>query len=266
MKKTMLALALCLLALPAAADWSGDRMNAQIDQTNFVVNNGCSGTLIDGKDRYILTAAHCVDAQYKTIEREEITNDGEVKKKEVRVLIQGTVKQIAFNDNGNEIREITYRTKMVVVDKFRDLAVVQVVAPIPNTVVSKIACGDVKRGDRVKIVGNPTMLYSSVVEGIVSSVERDYSAINFGETEQADKGLMQISGGVIGGNSGGSVYNDDGELIGVPVIADRARETLGFAVPVWAIRDFLKAKPELKGLVARCDPPPKPPAAMKRRH
>ena len=249
-----MAAAICLFASSAFADWSGDKMNAQIDQTNFVVNNGCSGTLIDAVNRYILTAAHCVTAQYKTIEREEITDDGEVKKKEVRVLIQGTVKQIAFNDNGNEIREVTYRTKMVVVDKFRDLAVVKILSAIPNVIVSKIACGEVKRGDRVKIVGNPTgVLYSSVVEGIVSSVERDYSTINFGDTEQSDKGLIQISGGVIGGNSGGAVYNDYGDLIGVPVIAHRSNETLGFAVPVWAIRDFLRARPELKGIVEYCD-------------
>ena len=245
-----MAAAICL-ASPAFADWSGDKMNAQIDQTNFVVNQGCSGTLIDAVNRYILTAAHCVGAQYKTTIREEIADDGEVKKKEVRILIPGNVQQITFNDHGNEIREVTYRTKMVVVDRFRDLAVVQIISPVPNIIASKIACGDVKRGDRVKIVGNPTgVLYSSVVEGIVSSVERDYSTINFGDTEQSDKGLIQISGGVIGGNSGGSVYNDAGELIGVPVIAHRSNETLGFAVPVWAIRDFLSARPELAQIVA----------------
>jgi S1-C subfamily serine protease len=52
--------------------------------------------------------------------------------------------------------------------------------------------------------------------------------------------LMQVSGGIIGGNSGGAVYDANGGLIGVPVIAHQANEIIGFAVPLPAIKEFLK--------------------------
>lgn len=103
----------------AKGDWSRDDMNRQIDQTNFVVNSGCSGTLIDLAQRYILTAKHCVTAQYETIEREKISDEGVVTKEKVRRLKPGTVKQIAFHGS-SEVRETTYRTKLIAVDGDKD--------------------------------------------------------------------------------------------------------------------------------------------------
>lgn len=244
MRLTALAAAglLCLGLSPANADWSIADMNRQIDQTNFVVNTGCSGTLFDLANRYILTASHCVAEQYETIEREVVADDGSIQMEKIRQLKPGSVRQKTF-DGPIEISEVTYRTKLIGVDKVRDLAVVQVLADIPNTLASKLSCTDPQRGDAVYIVGNPMGdLYSSVVPGSVASVQRSYRLLTGFPAEDPDEALLQIAGGVVGGNSGGAVYNTHGEIVGVPVAAHRMNEVLGFAVPLSEIRAFLSEK------------------------
>lgn len=237
MLRTLVAmLATIVLGTTAfAGGWPG--MNRQIDETNFVVNVGCSGTLIDVQKRYVLTANHCVENQYETVERENIDDKGVVTKERVRRLKPGTVKQIFFN-GASEVREVTYRTRIVAVDKDKDLALVHVLADLPNKSASRIACTDTQRGDSVFVVGNPAgVLYASVIPGMVSSVQRDYGILNIGDAPS--ESLLQISGGIVGGNSGGAVYNTAGELIGVPVLANRVNEVIAFAVPLSAIKEFL---------------------------
>lgn len=230
----------------AHAEWSIAEMNRQIDQTNFMVNQGCSGTLISLDPGLVLTANHCITNQYETIERETVGDDGVVKRDKVRRLKPGTVTQIFF-DGASEARRVVYRTKVKALDQGRDLALLQVTAKLPNTRVSKLSCSEPGRGDRVYIVGNPMgVLYSSVVPGMITSVQRDYDLLGLGD-DTGDFGsstepLLQISGGVVGGNSGGSLYNDAGELIGVPVRASRINEVLGFAVPLGSIKEFLKGQ------------------------
>jgi hypothetical protein len=57
-----------------ASEWTLEQMNRVIDQTNFVVNRGCSGTLISIEERLILTNHHCIDQNISFVEREEIVN------------------------------------------------------------------------------------------------------------------------------------------------------------------------------------------------
>lgn len=233
-----LLVSLFLSVVPAKADWSPKSMNKAIDQTNFLVNSGCSGTLINVKERYILTAAHCVEAQYKTMERELVSDEGVVTKEKYRKLIDGSVAQIDFAD-GDSVKSTIYSVTLKAVDKSVDLAVVQIKGPIPNTVAAEFAEEEPVRGDEVYVVGNPAgVLYSSVVKGIVSSNDRSYGLIGSSE----DGRLMQVSSGVIGGNSGGAAYNSEGKIVGVPVMASKINEILGFCVPLRVIKKFLEDK------------------------
>lgn len=243
MKKLILTLLplFVILSAPAKADWPVADMNRQIDQTNFVVNSGCSGTLVDAKERYVLTANHCVENQYETVEIEKIDDKGVVTKENVRRLKPGTVKQIFFK-GASEVREITYRTKLKAVDRDKDLALLQIIADIPAATASSFACDLPSRGESVYIVGNPMgSLYSSVVKGMVSSVQRDYGLLRMDNGANVDEPLIQISGGMVGGNSGGAVYDDDGHIVGVSVLGHRVNEVLGFAVPLDSIKSFMKA-------------------------
>jgi S1-C subfamily serine protease len=241
--------AMSLAVAAASANWSTADMNRQIDQTNFVVNSGCSGTLIDTENRYILTANHCITAQYETVERERVKEDGTITTEKYRRLKPGNVKQLQFN-GPLQVQETTYRTEVVAFDSKRDLAVVKILAPIPNTDAARFACGEPVRGEKVFIVGNPMgNLYSSVVSGMISSIQRTYGLIGYSSEDKVP--LMQISGGVVGGNSGGAVYDASGQLIGVPVLGHRMNETLAFAVPLHDIKDFLKEK-NLDGVYSYC--------------
>jgi len=42
-----------------------------------------------------------------------------------------------------------------------------------------------------------------------------------------------------GGNSGGSLFNNVGELIGVPAAGVRGNGHLGFAIPFFRVQEFL---------------------------
>jgi S1-C subfamily serine protease len=258
MKNTLLALSVifgCLLATPAFA-WDIADMNAQIDQTNFMVNDGCSGTLIDKTRGLVLTANHCVAAQYEDIDKENVDDKGKITKEKVRRLRDGTVSQLDFQ-SGDAVRTVVYKVKVLAVDADVDLALLEIKAKIPNTQETHLACVAPVRGDTAYVVGNPMgSLYSSVVKGIVSSVQRNYDLLKFGTDTQIKQPLMQVSSGVIGGNSGGAAYNSKGELIGVPVLGHRTNEILGFAVPLDVVRSFL-IEHDAKDIAAitHCDKP-----------
>jgi S1-C subfamily serine protease len=243
-------------------------LNRQIDETNFLVNRGCSGTLIDREEGLILTAAHCIDQQYETVTREEVASDGTVTKKEVRVTVPGSVTKLYFDTAGVETREVKFRMEVV----GNDLALIKTLDSLNistpplgahNGRTALVSCVPPLRGEEVYIVGNPMGdLYSSVNKGIVSSLNRTYETIGWSNsvTNNRNNALMQISGGVVGGNSGGSVYNTNNQLIGVPVLGHQTNEVIAFAVPQPTIVKFLKTtltsvpmKKAYQRIMGRCE-------------
>lgn len=238
MKKLLATLALVLGLATSAAGWDLSTLNKTVNQTNFILDNICSATLIDTKQRLVLTNYHCVDDKVVFEDREEIQPDGTVKKVKRAKYTDVTLSQRAYKD-ADQVGASEYVAEIIATKKRADLALLRIKADtIPHTIQSHLLppSGKVQRGERVYIVGNPKMLDASVVEGVVSSVTRTYE-VPWAEGEKVP--FYQISGGLAGGNSGGSLYNNDGQLIGVPAMGYRDAEHLGFAIQAKAIHLFL---------------------------
>ena len=93
-------------------------------------------------------------------------------------------------------------------------------------------------GEEIVKFGNALNYGLSVDQGIISN---PYKRIEIGETLRE---LVQISIDICGGDSGGAVFNNKGQLIGIisfktssAIATDRE---LSFAVPGWIVADFVQ--------------------------
>ncbi len=237
MKSFILASLLFFTAASASA-WEMKEMNAVIDQTNFIVNRGCSGTLISIDPPLILTNYHCIDSNVKSMNKEITDSDGVISKiKEIR-LEPVQVEQISYT--GHEtVGKSSYISEIVARQKSRDLAVLKLRATnIPHNIFSPILPegNQVMRGEQVWAVGNPAGLDATVTSGIISSVTRTFQ---FPWAENEDLPMIQTDVGIFGGNSGGALYNSSGVLVGVPAAGIREATHLGLAIPTAVVWEFL---------------------------
>ncbi len=102
-------------------------------------------------------------------------------------------------------------------------------------------------GDEVSALGNPMGYRMTMTPGIISAVDRKMLVDN--QTMY----LLQTSAAINFGNSGGALFNDSGQVIGVTVIKivadDGSAEGLGFAIPTERVKyvvDHLIAGEEIK--------------------
>ena len=98
-------------------------------------------------------------------------------------------------------------------------------------------------GDNVLAVGNPLgELGGTVTSGIVSALNRSVSIQ--GSSSVNTMSLIQMDASVSPGNSGGGLFNMNGELVGIvnAKSSDSDAEGLGFAIPV---NDAVKVAQEL---------------------
>jgi len=237
MLKTLLTSLFLLAATPAMADISLEALNTQIEKTNVVVGQGCSGTIIDKEKRIVLTAAHCISGQFVDEEVTEVDEKtGEIRTKKIRKSLPVTI-SVHLHKDYETISTMTYLTKIVASDKVNDVAILQVVDETwKPEMEAKLAKDTYKmiRGQKVYVIGNPFIVFDySMSEGIISAGERKLNI------DGVDMKLFQVSNDINGGNSGGSVVNMDGELIGTVTASIRGMG-LGFAIPVSASKELLR--------------------------
>lgn len=133
--------------------------------------------------------------------------------------------------NGQE-----YTASIIGSDITTDIAVIK----IEVKGLSPIIFGDSKNivvGQTVVAIGNPLgELGGTVTSGIISAKDRELT-IN-----KQNMNLLQISAAVNPGNSGGGLFNLDGELVGIVNAknSDVGIEGLGFAIPANDAQDVAK--------------------------
>jgi len=229
---------LMFLTGPALA-WELDAMNRTIDGTNFLVNDppNCSGTLVDLENRIVITNWHCIRSGIKRVKEDRTDSNGDIRQVERIEYRPVTITQRSYADF-KQVGSLSFVTDIVAQDEALDLAILQVKAQkLPHTFATQLLpMGvDIIRGEVVYAVGNPALLDASVTVGIVSNLARK---LNVAGTERE---YMQMSAPIFGGNSGGALYNDSGQMIGIPAAAAAGGGSLAFAIRIDTIRTFLDA-------------------------
>lgn len=121
----------------------------------------------------------------------------------------------------------SFTAEVVGTDRLTDVALLQIDS---DEIFPALKFGDsdaMRRGDDVMAIGNPFGLGGTVTTGIVSALARDINAGPYDDFIQTDAAINR-------GNSGGPLFNDDGEVIGMnTAIFSRSGGSngIGFAVP-----------------------------------
>jgi hypothetical protein len=124
--------------------------------------------------------------------------------------------------------EVFDRVRVIDYDKRRDIAVLQV----RSTGLPMVMIGDsatVEVGDDTIAIGNPKGLEHTVSTGIISARRTDVTGLD-------GTMVFQTTAPISPGSSGGPLYNDRGEVIGITTAQYKEGQNLNFAV------DFKYAK------------------------
>src|SRR3990172_830314 len=155
-----------------------------------------SGFVIDGKEGIVVTNNHVIDGA------DEIT--------------------VNFHD-GTKLKV----EKVIGKDTKTDLALLKVSPKKALPAVTFGNSGRMRVGDWVMAIGNPFGLGGSVTVGIISAKQRDINSGPYDDFLQTDAAINK-------GNSGGPLFNMEGEVIGVntAIISPTGGSIgIGFAVP-----------------------------------
>ena len=173
-----------------------------------------SGFVIDGKEGLVVTNNHVIDGADEII--------------------------VNFHD-GSKLKV----EKVLGRDTKTDLALLKVTPKEPLVSVGFGSSADLRVGDWVMAIGNPFGLGGSVTVGVISAKQRDINAGPYDDFLQTDASINK-------GNSGGPLFNMEGEVVGVntAIFSPTGGSIgIGFAVPsdtVTTVINQLKQYGEVK--------------------
>lgn len=177
--------------------------------TSYNIENFCSATAIDKKNLLLVTANHCINKESK---------DGKIPVYRVW--------------HGN----IAFDTVVLKQDKEHDIAILKVIGVTQEEAKDFWAADlglNYELGQQVYCVGNSFGMFdSTVTEGVLSALNRKIPWV-----KNTDN--FQMSCQIAPGNSGGGLFNADGQLIGVNVAAIPQWTGFGWAIPAKYILDLL---------------------------
>ena len=164
-----------------------------------------SGFVIDGKEGLIVTNVH---------------------------VIEGADEIIANFSDGTKLKV----EKVVGRDPKTDIALLKVTPKKPLPAVKFGSSEATKVGDWVMAIGNPFGLGGTVTVGIISAKARDINSGPYDDYLQTDAAINK-------GNSGGPLFNMDGDVVGVntAIISPTGGSIgIGFAVPADTVTNIIE--------------------------
>ncbi len=172
---------------------------------------GTGSGIILNEEGYILTNAHVVKMNNQVVS-------------ECTVIIEdGTA----------------FKGKPVWVETGADIAVVKIEPGDKKLVPATLGDSDSAQiGETTIAIGNPIDMafQHSVSQGIISGLDRYVGQVNGGGYMV---GLIQTDASINGGNSGGPLLNEKGEVIGINTVKVNTAEGMGFAIPINFVKPMI---------------------------
>ena len=193
---------LLILAMPLAVASAGQ--SVEVLTESVVRIGGCSGVIIE--DAYVLTAQHCGPEESVTV----ILSDG---RKVPATLVDPGVPGDSVDD------PVFYR-----------------IDPALNIPHVKLATSGPQVGDRVSSIGYPRGRWASN-RGVV--IENSFDTEDAGGFEVNLKAAIITDWPSVPGNSGGPLFNEDGDVVGLLSMSDL--QTVSIWIPLSAVTESLKA-------------------------
>lgn len=183
-------------------------------QADFGFENSCGTGIIIG-DGYILSNAHVVSDKTRKRGVTYLSND-----------------ITCLDDSQKE-----YELEIVFADIKKDLVLLHS---------DKLSCNgvtfcsrDIITGEKVFAIGNSKGQGICILDGIVSDNERVIANDKF----------VMYSAPTVQGNSGGPIFNDSGEVIGITTLGRTDASAMNYAIPISNVNAFIeqaKSKKEVK--------------------
>jgi len=137
---------------------------------------------------------------------------------------------------------VVYKARVVLVDKTRDLALLQMYSPVDNQI-SKVANLEINKssvqvGMDVHAIGHPEGEFCTYTQGVTSRIISDYDW-SYSSTSLHKANVIQTQTPINPGNSGGPLISDMGKVIGINTFKHPSAVGINFAVSATEINDFL---------------------------
>ena len=144
----------------------------------------------------------------------------------LHVVIGGPRVKVTLRD-GRELEVV----EVLAASPDHDLALVRVEA----TGLPTLALGDsdaMRPGDPIVAIGNPMGLEDTVSNGLVSARRK---------VDKSGFEVLQVSAPIAPGSSGGPLFNDHGEVIGIATAIMQSGQNLNFGVPIRYLASMMAA-------------------------
>ena len=173
---------------------------------------------------------------------ETIVGSGVVIEKDGQILtnahvIDGAASLQVTLDSGDK-----YPAKIMGLDPVLDLALLRIEAKGALPAARLGDSGNLRVGDEVVAIGNPIGLDQTMTRGIVSGLNRILPGVS-------DQPMIQTDAPINPGNSGGPLVDRCGHVIGVNTFISEDAQSIGFAVPVNAVKAVLRDLREVGRIV-----------------
>jgi len=202
------------------------------NDTAVVIGTWCSGTVI--RRDIVVTAEHCVESLLENRTRWVLKDNGFNVLEKYQGYKSVKITNNKFTAEGELFSTSSYTGTVLGVDKANDVAIIQMdISQNPNAfpAAAKISQKKLSYGDVVYAVGNPLMITFVATEGRVIHPQAYVKQLG-------ERKFIMFDALIDKGSSGGALYNDNGELVGITNMIGPSGE--GLAAPVDHVTALLK--------------------------